>query len=695
MQILLIMLIVIFLAFSVLLLALAKQSPREKQTEDKEQEEYIRDYAETVRQTGGSMKKLEHWKVIAIYLIIYDMIAVNFSYFMALLVRFDFRYSSIPTDYFAAWRSFAPIYTIIILAVFGCMHLYNSVWRFASFHELIKITVATVITGVLHIVGITIFWERMPASYYLIGIMLQFFLTVGVRFSYRFVLLERNRREKSEREERSKNVMIIGAGEAGRTIVRELQNAKETNSRVRCLIDDNPNKWGRYMEGVPVVGGRDDIFLNVDKYHINQILLAIPTATPHQKRDILNICKETGCELKQLPGVYQLVNGEVSLSKMKKVAVLGSTGSIGTQTLDVVRANDDLEVVGLAAGSNVEMLEKQIREFHPRLVAVWKEEAARDLAVRVQDLDVKIVSQMGGLIELARMEESDILVTAIVGMIGIRPTMEAILAGKDIALANKETLVTAGHLIMPLAKQFGVQILPVDSEHSAIFQALHGEKREQIHKLLITASGGPFRGKKTADLEKVTLEDTLKHPNWVMGQKITVDSATLVNKGLEVMEARWLFDVDLDHIQVVVQPQSIIHSMVEFEDGAVMAQLGTPDMRLPIQYALCYPDRRFLKGDRLDFHMLKQITFEEPDRKTFKGLPMAVEAARAGGSMPTVFNAANELAVRKFLQKKISFLDIYEIIGQSMSRHTAVKDPDLDQILEIEKETYRWIESRW
>ena len=361
---------------------------------------------------------------------------------------------------------------------------------------------------------------------------------------------------------------------------------------------------------------------------------------------------------------------------MKKVAVLGSTGSIGTQTLDVVRANDDLEVVGLAAGSNVEMLEKQIREFHPRLV-------------------VKIVSQMGGLIELARMEESDILVTAIVGMIGIRPTMEAILAGKDIALANKETLVTAGHLIMPLAKQFGVQILPVDSEHSAIFQALHGEKREQIHKLLITASGGPFRGKKTADLEKVTLEDTLKHPNWVMGQKITVDSATLVNKGLEVMEARWLFDVDLDHIQVVVQPQSIIHSMVEFEDGAVMAQLGTPDMRLPIQYALCYPDRRFLKGDRLDFHMLKQITFEEPDRKTFKGLPMAVEAARAGGSMPTVFNAANELAVRKFLQKKISFLDIYEIIGQSMSRHTAVKDPDLDQILEIEKETYRWIESRW
>ena len=380
---------------------------------------------------------------------------------------------------------------------------------------------------------------------------------------------------------------------------------------------------------------------------------------------------------------------------MKKIAILGSTGSIGTQTLDVVRANEDLEVVGLSAGSNVEKLEEQIREFRPKLVAVWKDEAARDLAVRVKDLNVKIVSGMGGLIELARMKESDILVTAIVGMIGIRPTMEGILAGKDIALANKETLVTAGHLIMPLAKECGVNILPVDSEHSAIFQALHGEKRAEVHKLLITASGGPFRGKKTRDLEKVTLEDTLKHPNWVMGQKITVDSATLVNKGLEVMEARWLFNVDLDHIQVVVQPQSIIHSMVEFKDGAVMAQLGTPDMRLPIQYALCYPERRYLAGDRLDFHMLKQITFEEPDRETFKGLPMAIEASARGGSMPTVFNAANELAIRKFLQRKIGFLDIYEIIGQSMSRHTVTENPDLDQILEIEKETYQWIESRW
>ena len=374
MQILLIMLIVVLLAFLVLLLALAKQSPREKQTEDKEQEEYIRDYAETVRQTGGSMKKLEHWKVIAIYLIIYDMIAVNFSYFMALLVRFDFRYSSIPTDYFAAWRSFAPIYTIIILVVFGCMHLYNSVWRFASFHELIKITVATVITGVLHIAGITIFWGRMPASYYLIGVMLQFFLTVGVRFSYRFVLLERNRREKSEREERSKNVMIIGAGEAGRTIVRELQNAKETNSRVRCLIDDNPNKWGRYMEGVPVVGGRDDIFLNVDKYHINQILLAIPTATPHQKRDILNICKETGCELKQLPGVYQLVNGEVSLSKMKKVAVEDLLGrdTIQVNMSEIFQYLKGKRILVTGGGGSIgSELCRQIAGHEPELLVIF------------------------------------------------------------------------------------------------------------------------------------------------------------------------------------------------------------------------------------------------------------------------------------------------------------------------------------
>ena len=380
---------------------------------------------------------------------------------------------------------------------------------------------------------------------------------------------------------------------------------------------------------------------------------------------------------------------------MKKIAILGSTGSIGTQTLDVVRANKDIQVLGISAGRNILKLEEQVREFHPRLVAVWDEQAAKDLQIRIADLPVEVVSGMDGLLQLARMDETDILVTAVVGMIGIRPTMEAICAGKDIALANKETLVTAGHLIMPLAKEKGVQILPVDSEHSAIFQAIHGENKKEIHKLLITASGGPFRGRKPEDLQQVTVADTLKHPNWVMGRKITVDSATLVNKGLEVMEARWLFDMDLDHIQVVVQPQSIIHSMVEFKDGAVMAQLGTPDMRLPIQYALYYPERRYLDGERLDFHKLRQITFEEPDMDTFLGLPMAIQAAQAGGSMPTVFNAANELAVKLFLQEKIRFLDIYQIIGQSMGRHKVIRHPDLDQILAVEKETYQWIESRW
>ena len=380
---------------------------------------------------------------------------------------------------------------------------------------------------------------------------------------------------------------------------------------------------------------------------------------------------------------------------MKNIAILGSTGSVGTQTLDVVRKNNDLRVVAVSAGRSVEKLEEQIREFHPLLAAVWDEKAAEDLKIRIADTTTKIVSGMDGLLELASMPESDILVTAIVGMIGIRPTMEGIRAGKDIALANKETLVTAGHLIMPMAKEYGVSILPVDSEHSAIFQAIHGEEKKEIHKLLITASGGPFRGRTTEELKKVTVSDTLKHPNWVMGQKITVDSATLVNKGLEVMEAKWLFDVDLDHIQVVVQPQSIIHSMVEFKDGAIMAQLGTPDMRLPIQYALYYPHRRFLDGDRVDFTKLREITFEIPDMETFRGLPMAIKASREGGSMPTVFNAANELAVKKFLEEKIGFLDIYEIIAQSMDRHKKIAYPDLDEILSVEQDTYQWIESRW
>lgn len=380
---------------------------------------------------------------------------------------------------------------------------------------------------------------------------------------------------------------------------------------------------------------------------------------------------------------------------MKNIAILGSTGSIGTQTLDVARKNEDLRVVAVSAGKSVEKLEEQIREFHPILTAVWDEKAARDLKTRIADTDTKVVSGMEGLLELASMPESDILVTAIVGMIGIRPTMEGIRAGKDIALANKETLVTAGHLIMPMAREYGVSILPVDSEHSAIFQAIHGEENKEIHKLLITASGGPFRGRTTEELRNVTVADTLKHPNWVMGRKITVDSATLVNKGLEVMEARWLFDMDLDHIQVVVQPQSIIHSMVEFKDGAIMAQLGTPDMRLPIQYALYYPHRRYLDGDRLDFTKLREITFEVPDMETFRGLPMAIQASREGGSMPTVFNAANELAVKKFLEEKIGFLDIYEIIAQSMERHKKIEHPDLDEILSVEQDTYQWIESRW
>lgn len=379
----------------------------------------------------------------------------------------------------------------------------------------------------------------------------------------------------------------------------------------------------------------------------------------------------------------------------KTIAILGSTGSIGTQTLEVVRENGDIQVAALSAGANISLLEKQIREFRPRLVAVWDKEKATELKTKVADLNVEVVSGMDGLLELAVLPEADILVTAIVGMIGIRPTIAAIKAGKDIALANKETLVTAGHLIMPLARGNGVKILPVDSEHSAIFQAIQGSQQKEIYKLLITASGGPFRGKKREELEHVQVEDALKHPNWAMGRKITIDSATLVNKGLEVMEARWLFDVELDQIQVVVQPKSIIHSMVEFVDGAVLAQLGTPDMKLPIQYALYYPERRYLPGDRLDFSVLKEITFDNPDMETFRGLPLAIQASRLGGSMPTVFNAANERAVAKFLNKEIGFLDIYRIIEEAMQRHEIIENPELEQILETEEKTYEWIESRW
>ena len=380
---------------------------------------------------------------------------------------------------------------------------------------------------------------------------------------------------------------------------------------------------------------------------------------------------------------------------MKKIAILGSTGSIGTQTLEVVRENKDIEVLGLAAGNNIKLLERQIREFHPKMAAVWSKERAKELRENVKDLNIKIVSGMEGLIELSVMEESEILVTAIVGMIGIRPTIEAIKAGKDIALANKETLVTAGHIIMPLAKEYQVAILPVDSEHSAIFQSLQGGQEKALHKILLTASGGPFRQKTREELLNIQVEDALKHPNWEMGRKITIDSSTLVNKGLEVIEAKWLFDVSLDQIEVVVHPQSIIHSMVEYVDGAIIAQLGTPDMKLQIQYALYYPERRFLPGDRLDFAALSKLTFEKPDMETFYGLRLAFEAGKEGGSLPTVFNAANELAVSKFLERKIKYLEIPEIIEHCMQAHKTIADPSVDEILQTEQEVYEQIESRW
>ena len=380
---------------------------------------------------------------------------------------------------------------------------------------------------------------------------------------------------------------------------------------------------------------------------------------------------------------------------MKNISILGSTGSIGTQTLDIVRANNDLNVVAIAAGSNVKMLEEQIREFHPKLVCVYNEEAAGRLKTAVADTDVKVVAGMDGLIEAATYNSVQIVVTAFVGMIGIRPTLEAIKAKKDIALANKETLVTAGHLVMEAAKEYGVKILPVDSEHSAIFQSLNGENKKEIDKILLTASGGPFRGWTKEQMKNVQVEDALKHPNWAMGQKITIDSATMVNKGLEVIEAKWLFDVDIDHVQAVVQPQSIIHSMVQYKDGAVIAQLGTPDMKLPIQYALYYPERRYLAGERLDFAKIGQITFEEPDLNNFAGLKMAYEAGRMGGSMPTVFNAANEKAVAKFLNRKIGFLDITDIIGYCMEQHENINHPTVEQILETEQWVYELIENRW
>ena len=379
---------------------------------------------------------------------------------------------------------------------------------------------------------------------------------------------------------------------------------------------------------------------------------------------------------------------------MKNIAVLGSTGSIGTQTLEVARNNRDFNIEVLAAGSNVEALEKQAREFHPRLVCVFMENAAKDLRERLKDTDIKVVSGMDGLVEAATVDSVDIVVTAMVGMIGIQPTIEAIKAGKDIALANKETLVTAGHIIMPLAKKENVKILPVDSEHSAIFQCLNGEHQGEIDEIILTASGGPFRGKTKEEMRDITVEQALKHPNWEMGKKITIDSSTMVNKGLEVIEAKWLFDMDLDKVKVILQPQSLIHSMIQFKDGAIMAQLGTPDMKLPIQYALTYPNRRFLFGERVDFSKISQITFQLPDLENFRGLEMAYEAGHIGGSMTTVFNAANELAVSKFLNREIGFLDITYTIEYAMSEHKTIKNPSVAEILRTEQEVYEIINKR-
>ena len=377
----------------------------------------------------------------------------------------------------------------------------------------------------------------------------------------------------------------------------------------------------------------------------------------------------------------------------RKIGILGSTGSIGTQTLEIVRSNPDFKVIALAAGSNVDLMEKQAREFQPELCVMWTEEAAKELRLRLSDTSVTVLAGMDGLLTLAVMPEIQILVTAIVGMIGLRPTIAAIKAGKIIALANKETLVTAGHIIMPLAAKMEVPILPVDSEHSAIFQSMCGQSRKKVSKILLTASGGPFRGKKRQELLDITVEDALKHPNWSMGRKITIDSATLVNKGLEVIEAKWLFEVEPENIQVVVHPQSVIHSMVEYVDGAVIAQLGVPDMKLPIQYALTYPDRRPMEGKKLDFYELSSMTFEKPDTDTFRGLSMAYDAIAAGGSMPTVFNAANEKAVSLFLNREIKFLEIYDLIQGAMENHKVKENPTVEEILEAEAEAYEYIDS--
>ncbi len=381
---------------------------------------------------------------------------------------------------------------------------------------------------------------------------------------------------------------------------------------------------------------------------------------------------------------------------MRSIVLLGSTGSIGTQTLDVVRNNkDELKVVGLAANKRVNEVEQQVREFNPKYVCMFDQEAAKELQEKIADTGIKVMSGMDGLLEMVSVPEADTVLTAVVGMIGIRPTIKAIESGKDIALANKETLVCAGHIIMPLAKEKKVQILPVDSEHSAIFQSLVGQPKDKVEKILLTASGGPFRGKKREELAAMTAADALKHPNWDMGPKVTIDSSSLVNKGLEVMEARWLFDVSLDNIEVLVHPQSIVHSAVQYVDGAVIAQLGVPDMKLPIQYALFYPDRRPMAEKRLDLFELGSLTFEKPDTDTFRGLKLAFDSAYAGGSMPTVFNAANEMAVRRFLKGDIRYLEIFDMIEEAMAHHNKIENPDVSAILDTEKEVYEFLGTKY
>lgn len=382
---------------------------------------------------------------------------------------------------------------------------------------------------------------------------------------------------------------------------------------------------------------------------------------------------------------------------MKKLVILGSTGSIGTQTLEIVKdKKGDFGVLALAAYSNVDLMEKQIREFKPSFAVLFDESAASKLKEKVSDTDTKVLSGMDGLLEISTLDECDMLVAAMVGMIGIQPTIASVKAGKDIALANKETLVTAGHIIVPLCKENNVNLYPVDSEHSAIYQCLKAQDKKMVDKILLTASGGPFLGRKYDELKDVSLKDALNHPNWAMGKKITIDSASLVNKGLEVIEAKWLFDVDIDDVEVIIHPQSIIHSMVQFKDNAVLAQLGLPDMKLPIQYALYEGNRQTMPERKIDFFSLSKLDFLKPDHETFKGIKLAIDSYNRGYIYTTVFNASNEIANRFFQEGRIKFLQIYDIIEDALTLNfDYCKTPSLDEILNTEKEVYDYISTKY